>query len=92
MFTCGFPKCADFSANDIDHLLPGYKPFTYETLIADCGGFEVDLYAFESTQFPEFVNTAAQNYFGKATALETSETYRVLKPLIKDIRVDKVTK
>ena len=92
MFTCGFPTCADFSFDDIDQLRPSYKPFTYETLIADCGGFEVDLYAFESTQFPEFVNTAAQKYFGKAINLETSETYRALKPLITDIRVDKATK
>ena len=42
MFTCGFPKCADFTANNIDTLLPNYKPFTYETLVADCGSFEAE--------------------------------------------------
>jgi hypothetical protein len=92
MFTCGFPKCADFTTSNIDTLMPGYKPFTYETIIADCGTFEADLYFFESKQFPDFVNPSAQKWLGKAINLETSETYRALKPLITDIRVDKATK
>ena len=92
MFTCGFPKCADFTSSNIDTLVPGYKPFTYETIIADCGKFEADLYFFETKQFPDFINLSAPKWLGKAIDLETSETYNVLKPLIKDIRVDKATK
>jgi hypothetical protein len=91
MFTCGFPKCADFASSNIDTLLPDYEPFTYKTIIADCGSFEVDLYFFETKQFPKYKSTSAK-WLGKAINLETSETYRALKPLIKDIRLGKATK
>ncbi len=56
-------------------------------LVADCGVFEVALYQFYSQQFPQFKygDTNNTEYLCKRDLFETSETYFVLKPLIKKL-------
>jgi hypothetical protein len=90
MLKFGFPKADNFSQENMDTLDPFYEPVKYKAIIADCGSFEAILDLFESEQFPDFKNDTAKLWLGKAISLETSETYKVLKPLIKGIRLDEI--
>ncbi len=55
-------------------------------LVADCGSFEVALYGFFSEQFPEFRWGDRDKAAGNSKDLfERSETYFILKPLIKKL-------
>ena len=86
--TIGIPKFTDFDLDNFESNLD--EPFEddawenkpsggYETLVADCGDFEIDLYGFRSKQFPEHRSTTKFPYF------EGSETERIFKPYIKKI-------
>lgn len=99
--TCGIPKCIDFEmANyEIENLkqaamedpddesLQKYLNYDAEkdykgNLIADYGTFELDLYQFNSKSCPGY-KSAKFN----AKYFEDSETYRVLKPMLKRIYI-----
>lgn len=100
-FTCGIPKCTDFELGnyelaDLKQYAIDYpddadfiKYLDYDAdkdyqgrLIADYGTFELSLYAFNSKAYPDYiVRTKDFPYF------EDSETYRVLKPLLKKIYI-----
>ena len=55
-------------------------------LVADCGNFEVALYGFYSEQFPEFKwGDRAKPATVPKSLFERSETYLILKPLIKKL-------
>lgn len=86
--TCGFPKAIDFKLDNFEIAM--LKDDGIEVnmegkpcLIADCGNFEVALYAFKSAQYPEYNKTFNFQVF------ENSETYNVLKPFIKKIYMGK---
>jgi hypothetical protein len=99
--TCGIPKCTDFELGNFeieqlrqdalddpdDETLAMYLDYDAEqdylgTLVADYGIFELSLYNFKSKECPEYISDRSS-----ATYFEDSETYRVLKPLLKRIYV-----
>ena len=99
--TCGIPKCYDFELGnyEIEYLKQWAteKPDDKDTekylnydpeadykgmLVADCGTFELALYAFNSRTVPEYKSKNRN-----AWDFEDSETYKVLKPLIKRIYI-----
>lgn len=99
--TCGIPKCTDFELGnfEIQSLKQYAMDYPEDTemamylnydadkdyqgmLIADYGTFELSLYAFKSRTCPEYV----PNY-SRATYFEDSETYRVLKPMLKRLYI-----
>lgn len=99
--TCGIPKCTDFELgnfeinelkqaaeeNPDDETFADYLNYDAEkdyqgALIADYGTFELNLYNFKSKTCPEY--TPRHEY---TTYFEDSETYRVLKPLLKRIYI-----
>ena len=53
------------------------------SLVADCGTFEVSLYLFYSEQFPQFKYGDTDVCYTEHILFEQSNTYAVLKPLIK---------
>lgn len=57
----------------------------YHALRADCGNFEVSLWAFYSKQFPEFRYGCDPTHPREYRCFEDSELYFVLKPLIKKL-------
>jgi hypothetical protein len=60
-------------------------------LVADCGSFEVALYGFYSEQFPEFRWGDRDKAARMPKALfERSETYFILKPLIKKLYITNI--
>lgn len=99
--TCGIPKCTDYELgnyeieflkqeaqeNPDDEDLAMYLNYDSEKeyqgmLVADYGTFELSLYAFKSKTCPEYVPVSQDfDYY------EDSETYRVLKPLLKRIYI-----
>lgn len=100
-FTCGIPKCTDFELgnfelrelqqdaieNPDDDFYKKYIDYDVEKdyqgmLVADYGTFELSLYNFNSKEYPEF-----KSEYKYATYFEDSETYRVLKPLLKRIYI-----
>lgn len=99
--TCGIPKCTDFElgnfeieelrqtalADPDDEYFAKYLNYDAEKeykgmLIADYGTFELALYCFKSRTCPEY-----EPAYAKATYFEDSETYRVLKPMLKRIYI-----
>lgn len=99
--TCGVPKCTDFElANyEIEELkqaamedpeaddLQKYLNYDAEAeykgmLIADYGTFELCLYQFNSKSYPSYKSRKTN-----AKYFEDSETYRVLKPMLKRIYI-----
>lgn len=99
--TCGVPRCTDFELGnfEIEQLKQAAEEYpddedyqqylNYDaeadyqgTLVADYGTFELSLYNFNSKACPEYVSD--RKY---ATYFEDSETYRVLKPLLKRIYI-----
>lgn len=99
--TCGIPKCTDFELanyeiNDLkqaamedpdDESLQKYLNYDAEkdykgNLIADYGTFELDLYQFNSKNYPSYKSKIIN-----AKYFEDSETYRVLKPMLKRIYI-----
>jgi hypothetical protein len=100
--TCGIPKCTDFELENYeledlkqeaeddpeDENFAQYLNYDPEKdyqglLIADYGTFELSLYNFLSKAHPNHV----PKYKGRTHYFEDSETYRVLKPLLKRIYV-----
>ena len=55
-------------------------------LIANCGTFEVSLYNFKSDQVPESLKSERAKY---AQVLESSETWKAIKPLCKKLYFEK---
>ena len=99
--TCGIPKCIDFELGDFElddlknsakenpdrEYLKKYLDYDVEkeyqgTLIADYGTFELNLYSFNSRSCPEH-----KAEYRHATYFEDSETYRVLKSMLKRIYI-----
>jgi hypothetical protein len=99
--TCGIPKCVDFDLGNFelrelqqdalespdDSFYDKYRNYNAEKeyqgmLVADYGIFELALYSFKSKECPEYKPT-----YQHATYFEDSETYRVLKPLLKRIYI-----
>ena len=99
--TCGIPKCTDFELanyeiNDLkqaamedpdDESLQKYLNYDADkdykgNLIADYGTFELDLYQFNSKNYPSYKSKIIN-----AKYFEDSETYRVLKPMLKRIYI-----
>ena len=81
----GIPKCTDFDTDnyELDFIDDDFDPMeNYEDkLIADCGNFEINLYAFRSKQFPEYNTKYPFDYF------EGSETEKLFKPFIKRLYI-----
>lgn len=101
LITCGIPKCTDFAlANyEIEDLKQAamedpddeffQKYLNYDVdkdyrgkLIADYGTFELSLYQFNSKSYPDHKSKNPN-----AEYFEDSETYRVLKPMLKRIYI-----
>lgn len=101
LITCGIPKCTDFAlANyEIEDLKQAamedpdneffqmYLNYDAEKeykgkLIADYGTFELSLYQFNSKSYPGYKSKNPN-----AKSFEDSETYRVLKPMLKRIYI-----
>lgn len=99
--TCGIPKCVDFELGNYeieefkkiaieehdDDTYAEYLNYDAEkdyqgSLVADYGTFELTLYNFKSRACPEYESDRPN-----ATYFEDSETYRVLKPLLKRIYI-----
>lgn len=99
--TCGVPKCIDFETanyeienlkqdaieNPDDESIQQYLNYDADkdyqgNLIADYGTFELDLYQFKSRSCPGFKSSIIN-----AKYFEDSETYRVLKPMLKRIYI-----
>ncbi len=99
--TCGIPKCTDYDLgnyemaeleqsaleNPDDDFYAQYRNYDSAKehmgeLIADYGIFELHLYNFISRTCPEY-----KSKYGMADYFEDSETYRVLKPLLKRIYI-----
>ena len=99
--TCGVPKCTDFELenyettelrqeaedNPEDEELAKYLDYDpgndYQgMLIADYGTFEIALYNFIAKACPEYVSKN-----NKTSYFEDTETYKVLKPLLKRIYI-----
>lgn len=99
--TCGIPKCHDFESSNFeienlkseaeehpdDEDFAMYLDYDAEadytgSLVADYGTFELHLYGFKSRTCPEY-----KPKYAKVTYFEDSETYRVLKPLLKRIYI-----
>ena len=99
--TCGIPKCTDFELANYeikdlkqaamegpdDESLQKYLNYDAEkdykgNLIADYGTFELDLYQFNSKSYPDYKSAKVN-----AKYFEDSETYRVLKPMLKRIYI-----
>ena len=99
--TCGIPRCTDFELgnfeirelqqsaieNPDDPFYDKYRNYDAEKdyqgmLVADYGTFELSLYGFKSRECPEYKPT-----YQYATYFEDSETYRVLKPMLKRIYI-----
>ena len=99
--TCGIPKCVDFELGNYevaerkqfaidfpdDEDSAEYLAYDAEKeyqgrLIADYGSFELTLYWFKSREYPDHVSE--RQY---ATYFEDSETYRILKPMLKRIYI-----
>jgi hypothetical protein len=99
--TCGVPRCTDFEVTNYeieelkqaaiedpdDESLQQYLNYDADkeyqgNLIADYGTFELDLYQFNSKNYPNHKS-------GKTNAkyFEDSETYRVLKPMLKRVYI-----
>jgi hypothetical protein len=99
--TCGIPRCTDFELGNLE--IERYKQYALDdsddealtkylnydaakdyigTLVADYGTFELSLYNFKSKACPEYVSDREH-----AAYFEDSETYRVLKPLLKRIYI-----
>lgn len=99
--TCGVPKCTDFEMANYEveelkqyaidypedesrqHYLNYDADKDYQgNLIADYGTFELNLYQFKSKSCPSFKPKKIN-----AKYFEDSETYRVLKPMLKRIYI-----
>ena len=99
--TCGIPKCTDFEMANYeiedlkqaamedpdDRFFQMYLNYDAEkdykgNLIADYGTFELDLYLFNSKSYPGYKSKNPN-----AEYFEDSETYRVLKPMLKRIYI-----
>ena len=99
--TCGIPKCTDYDLgnfeidelrqtaeeNPDDEFYAKYLNYDSEkehagALIADYGIFELHLYNFISRTCPEYVSK-----YNRTEYFEDSETYRVLKPMLKRIYI-----
>lgn len=99
--TCGIPKCYDFELGNFeirdltrvaeedpeDEMFAKYLNYDAEKdyagkLVADYGTFEITLYSFKSRTCPEYksVDDDCKYY-------EDTETYKVLKPLLKRIYI-----
>ena len=99
--TCGIPKCTDFELGNFE--VADRKQFALDfpddeyaaeyldydanqeyqgRLVADYGTFELALYWFKSREYPDHL--PERQY---ATYFEDSETYRVLKPMLKRIYI-----
>ena len=92
---CGCPTYAHFdSVNygyDIaeDESIGEIKEYTegdYTNLLcADCGTVEILLYNYTSSKFPEYINPWDSN----ATLLESSEIWKVIQPICKNLYIIK---
>lgn len=99
--TCGVPKCTDFEIANYeieelkwmamedpeDESIQKYLNYDADkeyqgSLIADYGTFELNLYQFKSKSYPNY-DSGNPN----AEYFEDSETYRVLKPMLKRIYI-----
>jgi hypothetical protein len=99
--TCGVPKCTDFELANYeieelkqaamedpdDESLQQYLNYDADkdyqgNLIADYGTFELNLYQFNSKSYPSYKSKRTN-----AKYFEDSETYRVLKPMLKRIYI-----
>lgn len=103
--TCGFPKIENFDEDnfeiyEIDEFnedefdeetgeLIVKEPHQVDFLIADCGFFEIDLYNYRSSAFPDFKHP----YRTKPPALifEESELYKAVKPFFKKVYTKTMT-
>jgi hypothetical protein len=100
--SCGIPKCYDFESGNFeiarlkqaaseehaDTSLAKYLAYDptadyIGVAIADYGTFELSLRTFRTRDYPDYVPT----YYPDAPYFEDSETYRVLKPLLKRIYI-----
>jgi hypothetical protein len=82
MASCGIPKAEDFSLDNFEVQRYEFEDEVKDRLVADCGTFEVLLYQFKTDKVPDYVSE-----YKNAKVLESSEIWRVIKPLTKRLYV-----